>query len=113
MALTGTSSAAPADERKRTPAAVIDLRDIFVILKRQGKWVFWSALICTIIGTIVAYMLPTQYMATAQVLLDVHGLQVMQGDLTPRADRASDALLSDAESQLQVVSSGSVLRSVV
>jgi polysaccharide biosynthesis transport protein len=113
MALTGTSSAAPADERRRTPAAVIDLRDIFVILKRQGKWVFWSALICTIIGTIVAYMLPTQYMATAQVLLDVHGLQVMQGDLTPRADRASDALLSDAESQLQVVSSGSVLRSVV
>lgn len=113
MALTGTSSAAPVAERKPSPAAVIDLRDMFVTLKRQGKWVFWSALICTIVGTIVAYLLPTQYTATAQVLLDVHGLQVMQGDLTPRADRASDALLSDAESQLQVVSSGSVLRSVV
>jgi polysaccharide biosynthesis transport protein len=113
MALTGTSSAGPVEERKQAPAAVIDLRDIFVIVKRQVKWVFWSALICTILGAIVAYMLPTQYTATAQVLLDVHGLQVMQGDLTSRADRPSDALLSDAESQLQVVSSGGVLRSVV
>jgi polysaccharide biosynthesis transport protein len=51
--------------------------------------------------------------ATAQILLDVHGLQVIQGDLTPRVDRASEALLADAESQLQVVSSGSVLMSVV
>jgi polysaccharide biosynthesis transport protein len=112
MALTGTS-AGPVAERKPAPAAVIDLRDIFVTLKRQAKWVFWSALICTILGATVAYLLPTQYTATAQVLLDVHGLQVLQGDLTPRADRASDALISDAESQLQVVSSGSVLRSVV
>ena len=113
MALTGPSPARPVDEQKLAPAAVIDLRDIFVILKRQAKWVFWSALICTLIGTIVAFALPTRYTATAQILLDVHGLQVMQGDLTPRVDRASDALLADAESQLQVVSSGSVLMSVV
>ena len=44
MALTGTSSAGPVEERKQAPAAVIDLRDIFVIVKRQVKWVFWSAL---------------------------------------------------------------------
>jgi succinoglycan biosynthesis transport protein ExoP len=113
MALTGTSSAGPVDVQKPAPAAVIDLRDIFVILKRQAKWVFWSALLCTIIGAIVAYALPTRYTATAQILLDVHGLQVMQGDLMQRADRSSDALISDAESQLQVVSSGSVLRTVV
>ena len=113
MALTRPSPARQVDEQKPAPAAVIDLRDIFVILKRQAKWVFWSALICTLIGTIVAFALPTRYTATAQILLDVHGLQVMQGDLTPRVDRASDALLADAESQLQVVSSGSVLMSVV
>jgi uncharacterized protein involved in exopolysaccharide biosynthesis len=113
MALTGPSPARPVDEQKPAPAAVIDLRDIFVILKRRAKWVFWSALICTLKGTIVAFALPTRYTATAQILLDVHGLQVMQGDLTPRVDRASDALLADAESQLQVVSSGSVLMSVV
>ena len=113
MALTRPSPARPVDEQKPAPAAVIDLRDIFVILKRQAEWVFWSALICTLMGTIVAFALPTRYTATAQILLDVHGLQVMQGDLTPRVDRASDALLADAESQLQVVSSGSVLMSVV
>jgi Chain length determinant protein len=84
-----------------------------VILRRQAKWIFWWTLICTLIGTIVAFARPTRYTATAQILLDVHGLQVMQGDLTPRVDRASDALLADAESQLQVVSSGSALMSVV
>jgi polysaccharide biosynthesis transport protein len=113
MALTGPSPARPVDEQKPAPAAVIDLRDIFAILRRQLKWVLWSALICTLIGTMIAFALPTRYTATAQILLDVHGLQVMQGDLTPRVDRASDALLADAESQLQVVSSGSVLMSVV
>ena len=82
MALTRPSPARPVDEQKPAPAAVIDLRDIFVILKRQAKWVFWSALICTLMGTIVAFALPTRYTATAQILLDVHGLQVMQGDLT-------------------------------
>ena len=113
MALTGTSSARPLDGAKPAPAAVIDLRDLFVVIKRQGKWVFWSTAICTLIGAIVAFALPTRYTATAQILLDVHGLQVIQGDLTPRVDRASEALLADAESQLQVVSSGSVLMSVV
>jgi polysaccharide biosynthesis transport protein len=113
MALTGTSSARALDGEKPAPAAVIDLRDIFVVFKRQGKWVFWSTLICTLVGTMIAFALPTRYTATAQILLDVHGLQVMQGDLTPRVDRASEALLADAESQLQVVSSGSVLMSVV
>jgi polysaccharide biosynthesis transport protein len=113
MALTGTSSARPVDGEKPAPAAVIDLRDFFVILRRQAKWVLWSTLICTLAGTVIAFVLPTRYTATAQILLDVHGLQVMQGDLTPRVDRASEALLADAESQLQVVSSGSVLMSVV
>jgi uncharacterized protein involved in exopolysaccharide biosynthesis len=113
MALTGTSSARPLDGGKPAPAAVIDLRDLFVVIKRQGKWVFWSTAICTLIGAIVAFALPTRYTATAQILLDVHGLQVIQGDLTPRVDRASEELLADAESQLQVVSSGSVLMSVV
>jgi polysaccharide biosynthesis transport protein len=113
MALTGTSSARALDGETPAPAAVIDLRDIFVVFKRQGKWVFWSTLICTLVGTMIAFALPTRYTATAQILLDVHGLQVMQGDLTPRVDRASEALLADAESQLQVVSSGSVLMSVV
>jgi len=113
MALTGPSSARPVDEDRTAPAAVIDLRDLFATVRRQGKWIFWSTLICTLIGATAAFLLPIRYTATAQILLDVHGLQVMQGDLTPRADRASDALLADAESQLQVVSSGSVLMSVV
>ena len=82
MALTGPSSARPVDEEKPAPAAVIDLRDLFTTLRRQGRWVFWSTLICTLIGTTVAYVLPVRYTATAQILLDVHGLQVMQGDLT-------------------------------
>ena len=52
MALTGSSPVRPVDEQRPAPAAVIDLRDIFVILKRQAKWVFWPAPICMIIGSI-------------------------------------------------------------
>ena len=65
MALTGPSPARPVDEQKPVPAAVIDLRDIFAILKRQLKWVLWSALICTLIGTMIAFALPTRYRSTS------------------------------------------------
>lgn len=72
-----------------------------------------SAAVCTIGALVFAYTLPTRYTATAQILLDLQGLHVLQNDLTPRADQSADAQLADAESQLQVVSSGTVLTSVV
>ncbi len=116
MALTGPSPARPVDEQKLAPAAVIDLRDIFVILKRQAKWVFWSALICTLIGTIVAFGKAARR-GTRQSRANLARRPWRASDARrsgPRAwTGASDALLADAESQLQVVSSGSVLMSVV
>jgi polysaccharide biosynthesis transport protein len=101
------------DQGRPAPAAVIDLRGIFGILRRQRLLILLSAAVCTIGALVVAYTLPTRYTATAQILLDLQGLHVLQNDLTPRTDQSTDAQLVDAESQLQVVSSGTVLTSVV
>jgi polysaccharide biosynthesis transport protein len=109
MSVIGRSPAEPLS----VPAAVIDMRGLIAVLQRQRNWILWSAAAFTVLGIIVAFILPVRYTATAQILLDVHGLQVLQGDLTPHADRSADAQLADAESQLQVISSSSVLMSVV
>src|SRR4029079_10526476 len=101
------------DQPRPAPAAVIDLRDIFGIIRRQRGWVLWPVAICTIGALIVAFTLPPRYTATAQILLDVKGLRVLQSDLNARAEQPRDTQLADAESQLQVVSSGGVLTAVV
>ncbi|HML06945.1 MAG TPA: exopolysaccharide transport family protein [Xanthobacteraceae bacterium] len=101
------------EEPRPAPAAVIDLRDIFAIVQRQRGWILWPVIVCTMAALVVALALPTRYTATAQILLDVKGLRVLQSDLTPRAEQSGDTQLADAESQLQVVSSGGVLTSVV
>src|SRR5262249_12984725 len=101
------------DQPRPAPAAVIDLRDIFAIVRRQRGWIIWPAVICTIGALIVALALSPRYTATAQILLDLTGLRVLQSDINARTEQPSDTQLADAESQLQVVSSGSVLTAVV
>jgi polysaccharide biosynthesis transport protein len=101
------------EQPRSAPAAVIDLRDIFAIMRRQRRWILWPVAVCTIGALIIVFALPPRYTATAQILLDVKGLRVLQSDLTARAEQPRDTQLADAESQLQVVSSGGVLTAVV
>ncbi len=100
------------DGSRPVPAAVIDLRDLGAILRRQRRWILWPVVVCTIGALLVALAMPARYKATAQILLDLQGLRVLQGDLTPR-DQSGEAQLAEAESQLSVVSSGNVLKAVV
>lgn len=94
------------------PAAVIDLRDFLSLIRRRRTWVLWPAAACTAAALIFVAVAPVRYKATAQLLLDPQGLRVLQNDLTPRTDQG-EAQLADAESQLQVISSGEVLTAVV
>jgi uncharacterized protein involved in exopolysaccharide biosynthesis len=100
-------------EIREEPAAVIDLRGVLDIFKRRRMWILLPALVCTIAASAIVWAMPPRFTATAQILLDLQGLRVLQNDLTPRADQSSDAQLADAESQLQVISSGEVLTAVV
>jgi polysaccharide biosynthesis transport protein len=119
MALTELSTdplprTAPSDvEVREEPAAVIDLRGVLDVLKRRQLWILLPALVSTIAALVVTLSMAPRFTATAQILLDLQGLRVLQNDLTPRADQSSDAQLTDAESQLQVISSGEVLTAVV
>jgi polysaccharide biosynthesis transport protein len=119
MALTETTTyplprPAPSEvEIRQEPAAVIDLRGVLDIFKRRLMWILLPALVCTIAASAIVLAMPPRFTATAQILLDLQGLRVLQNDLTPRADQSSDAQLTDAESQLQVISSGEVLTAVV
>ena len=101
------------DQPRPAPAAVIDLRDVLAIARRQRGWILWPAVICTIGALVVAFALPARYTASAQILLDLKGLRVLQSDINARSEQPSDTQLADAESQLQVVSSGGVLTAVV
>jgi polysaccharide biosynthesis transport protein len=94
------------------PAAVIDLRGFVEIARRRLAWIIATAAICGSIALVYVLVAPTRYMATAQVLLDPNGLQILSNDLTPRLLQ-SETSLAEAESQLQVAVSEVVLRSVV
>jgi uncharacterized protein involved in exopolysaccharide biosynthesis len=106
---------APVEEQRpaSAPVAVIDLRDFISVIRRRRAWILWPAAVCTLVVTLYAFSLPPRYTATAQILLDPHGLHVLQNDLTPHSTTSGDASLAEAESQLQVVSSAGVLTAVV
>lgn len=72
--------------------------------------------ICGIIAAIAAVgylvVVPPRYEASTEVLLDPRGLQVVQNDVTPRSEN-NESAVSLVESQLRVVQSEAVLRTVV
>lgn len=93
--------------------AVIDLRDFFAVIKRRRAWIVWPAAICVIVASLYTFAMPARYTASTQILLDPHGLHVLQNDLSARSGASGDTSLAEAESQLQVVGSAGVLTAVV
>jgi uncharacterized protein involved in exopolysaccharide biosynthesis/Mrp family chromosome partitioning ATPase len=95
------------------PVAVIDLRDFVAVIKRRRAWIVWPAAACVLVATLFSLAMPARYTANTQILLDPHGLHVMQNDLSARSTASGDTSLAEAESQLQVVTSAGVLTAVV
>ena len=95
------------------PVAVIDLRDFVAVIKRRRAWIVWPAAVCVIVASLYSLALPARYTASTQILLDPHGLHVLQNDLSARSAASGDTSLAEAESQLQVVASAGVLTAVV
>jgi polysaccharide biosynthesis transport protein len=93
-------------------AATIDLRGIWEVLLRR-----WRAILAVMLGVaalaaIISLLIPPRYVATARILIDPYGLQIVQNDLTSKPTQ-SENLLADVESQLQVITSDTVLSKVV
>ncbi len=93
-------------------AVTIDLRGIWDVLRRRWRAIIAVMLSFAAIAAIVSLMLPARYVATARILIDPYGLQIVQNDLTSKPSQ-SENLLADVESQLQVITSDSVLSKVV
>lgn len=91
--------------------AVVDLRGIGAALRRRWHWIAVPAALTGGLALAVALSLAPRYEATAKVLLDPRGVQVLQND--PRPDnRTGDETGAEVDSQVQVIASTSLLGKV-
>lgn len=98
--------------RPEPPVSVIDLRGFFGVFRRHAVTIAVTAALVAGGGLGIYLSRPPRFEAKAQILLDPQGLQVLQNSLTAGAT-AADAALAQAESQLRVVVSTTVLAKVV
>ncbi len=90
----------------------LDPREILYVLRLRRLLVLLPAaiLVALVLGALL--ILPAQYTASTQLLIDPHGVQVVKDDLNPPS-QTSDASLLLVDSEMLVLSSDAVLRQVV
>jgi uncharacterized protein involved in exopolysaccharide biosynthesis/Mrp family chromosome partitioning ATPase len=93
------------------PGAVVDLRGIFGAARQRWRLIASCALVCGGLTAGVVYSLPARYDASAKVLLDPRGIQILQNDLRPN-NTTGDETGAEVDSQVQVISSLNLLRKV-
>lgn len=99
-------------EASRPVAATIDLRGLGEVLLRRRFWIIAPAALLFGITALAVLSMSPRYTATAQVLVDAYGLQILQNELTAKPVQ-SDSFLTDIESQVHVIASDGVLTKVV
>jgi uncharacterized protein involved in exopolysaccharide biosynthesis/Mrp family chromosome partitioning ATPase len=89
-------------------AVTIDPRRLFAILRRR----LWAVALVTalFVGAGAAYLAlsPPRYLATAQIIIDPRGLQVLDKEVSPKAQN-SDLQIPLVESEMRVLKSTKVL----
>jgi uncharacterized protein involved in exopolysaccharide biosynthesis len=100
------------DRAKPRPAAGFDVLDLGRLLWRRRIMIASAALICASIGVTIGKSLSPKYTATAQLYVDPRELQLVDRELTPRAQDVS-GLAMVVESQARLITSNSVLLQIV
>lgn len=95
-----------------TDLRVIDLRGLFVALWRRKVSIVATAFAFAFLAAVIALMIPPKYKATAQLLIDPAGLNVLRNDVTQSPANA-DSALAEAESQIGVIRSNDVMFEVI
>jgi len=90
----------------------LDPREILLVLRLRRLLVLLPAAILVALVLGALFILPAQYTASTQLLIDPHGVQVVKDDLNPPS-QTSDASLLLVDSEMLVLSSDDVLRQVV
>jgi uncharacterized protein involved in exopolysaccharide biosynthesis/Mrp family chromosome partitioning ATPase len=100
-----------ARQAPRTPAA-FSVLDLSRLLWRQRIAIAMAALICACAAVAIGKSLTPKYTATAQLYVDPRELQLVDRELTPRAQDVS-GLAMVVESQARLITSNSVLLPVI
>src|ERR1700731_4668811 len=101
----GTRASAPA-------SSGFDLFALFRLLWRRKTTIIAAALGCAIAAVVVGKSLSPKFTATAQLYVDPRELQLVDRELTPRAQDVS-GLSMVVESQARLITSNSVLVRVI
>jgi uncharacterized protein involved in exopolysaccharide biosynthesis/Mrp family chromosome partitioning ATPase len=101
----------PAD-RQVLPSAGFSVLELTRLLWRRRVAVAMAALICACAAVMIGKSLTPKYTATAQLYVDPRELQLVDRELTPRAQDVS-GLAMVVESQARLITSNSVLLPVV
>ena len=89
-----------------------DLLALFHLLWRRKTTIAAAALGCAIAAVVIGKSLTAKYTATAQLYVDPRELQLVDRELTPRAQDVS-GLSMVVESQARLITSNSVLFKVI
>src|ERR1700759_1158053 len=99
--------------RATAPASSgFDLLALFRLLWRRKTTIISAALGCAIAAVVIGKRLSPQFAATAQLYVDPRELQLVDRELTPRAQDVS-GLSMVVESQARLITSNSVLFKVI
>ncbi len=90
----------------------LDPREIGRALRARWTLVLAPTVLLLLAAVAWLALVPPQYVAVTQILIDPRGIQVVKDGVTP-SDQASDASLLLVDSQIRVLISDDVLRQVV
>jgi uncharacterized protein involved in exopolysaccharide biosynthesis/Mrp family chromosome partitioning ATPase len=109
-AVAGTIGAARPDALK--PLAGIDFRGIFSALWRRKATIAGTTVVALAAALVLIPLLPQQFTAVTQILIDPINLRAVDNELTP-VNQMNDAAVFQLESQVRVLTSDNVLRRVI
>ncbi|HEY6254321.1 MAG TPA: exopolysaccharide transport family protein [Xanthobacteraceae bacterium] len=100
------------DPVRLAPIAGIDFQRIWSLLWRRKSTIAFTTIGALVAGLLLIVVVPHQYTATTQILIDPSNLRAVENELTP-VNQMNDAAVLQLESQVRVLTSDNVLRRVI
>src|SRR5207245_11224625 len=99
-------------EPRQAPAAGFNVLELVDLLWRRKAAIVSAALICACVAVAIGKSLTPRYTATTQLYVDPRELQLVDRELTPRAQDLSGMSMV-VESQARLITSNGVLLQVI
>jgi len=93
------------------PPTRLDIRELAGMFRRRATIIVGAVILCACLGAAYIALVPAKYAAFGRILLDPQGLQIVGTGVEQRGARDTSAI--EAESQVYVLTSRSVLDRVI